>query len=145
ADRYRGSCCAQMQPNQMLLEIDVRRDKMTGVERDPKREWRDEQVVARGVEHCHLDSSVMFPNISSKAEPSHRVVVCDIRARVDRMAEEVRSIVSGIWVESHHVGKRVEGRRREALLIDIGERPHDASIPHTEKIEIVRMPPVFRE
>jgi hypothetical protein len=46
ADRHRGGCRAQMQPNHMRLDIDLRRDKMTRVERNPKPEGCDEQAIA---------------------------------------------------------------------------------------------------
>src|SRR5580658_745987 len=134
-----------MQPNHMCLEVDIRRHKMACIECDPKREWRDEKAIARGVEDGYVNSALVFRDVSSEANPSHRIVLRDICACICCVAKEVGAVVSGIRIKSHHVRKRVKRRRSESLLIDIGERSHHTSIADTEEIKIVRMIAVFLE
>ena len=56
-----------------------------------------------------MDNAPMFRNVSSEADPSHCIVVRKVGAGVDRVAEEVRAIVAGIGIKSHHVREGMKG------------------------------------
>ena len=85
----------------------------------------------------HPHSRRRREDVPSKRLPAEVGMVDDIRAHLERVPDEVGTVVARVPVPLERVLERVEGRGREAALVDVGERAAEPAEADAEEVVVV--------
>src|SRR5262245_58200352 len=123
----------------MSFAVDLDTVERTGVQIEPQSKGAHINALAKCVKRLNPDPITLRPDVTSESLPAKLAMLDNVRRRIRRNTEKVRTVITRVRIPSHVLWKRMKCRSGEAVLIDIAQATHGSSVSRAKQMKVLRV------